>query len=213
MPKTIASDLVTNGTVVYNEVGAHRPYRALDLTMKDRAAAIAEQLAHHFVPGQSLLEIGAGKGHVARALKEAARVEIRLVDVVDYNDTDLRLELYDGSRLPFPDNAFDYSLLIFVLHHAPEPVNLLEEALRVSRGGVIVMENHVEGWLRRRVTRIVDSVPHFLYGVPICYHTHTIEEWNELFFQLPVRAELLSRFTLDGFWQNFVTRLMSSTPR
>ncbi len=213
MPKTIASDLVTNGTVVYNEVGAHRLYRALDLTMKDRAAAIAEQLALHFAPGQSLLEIGAGKGHVARALKEVARVDIRLVDVVDYNDTDMRLELYDGSRLPFPDNTFDYSLLIFVLHHTSEPVSLLKEALRVSRGGVIVMENHVEGWLRRQVTRAVDSVPHFLYGVPICYHTNTIGEWNELFSQLPVRAELLSRFTLDGFWQNFVTRLMSSMPR
>jgi ubiquinone/menaquinone biosynthesis C-methylase UbiE len=181
--------------------------------MKDRAAVIAEHLAFHFVPCQSLLEIGAGKGHVARALQKAAQVEVRLVDVVDYNDTDLPLQVYDGVHLPFPDSCFDYSLLIFVLHHTPDPLSLVREALRVSRGGVVVAENHVQGWLRRQVTRAIDSIPHFQHGVPICYHTHTLDEWHSLFSQLPVDAELLGRFTLDGFWQNFVTRLTPSTPR
>ncbi len=175
--------------------------------MADRATIIAENLARHFSSQHRVLEIGAGKGHVARALQQAAQVDIKLVDVVDYNETELVLELYDGVQLPFRDQSFDYSLLIFVLHHTPDPLRVLREALRVSRCGVLVVENHVEGWARKQVTRVVDSVPHWQYGVPICYHTHTIAEWHRLFEQLPARAELVTQFNLGFFWENFVTRV------
>ncbi len=178
--------------------------------MTDRATAIAEKLARHLVPHQSLLEIGAGKGHVARALQQAARVDIKLVDVVDYNETELQLEVYDGVQLPFRRHSFDYSLLIFVLHHTPDPLVVLREALRVSRCGVLVVENHVEGWLRRPLTRVIDSIPHYQHGVPICYHTHTISEWQRRFEVLPVHVELLTRFDLDLFWQNFVMKVEES---
>ena len=180
--------------------------------MTDRADVIAGHLASHFAPRSSLLEIGAGKGRVARALQDAAHVEIKLVDVVDYNETDLKLEVYDGRELPFADNVFDYSLLVFVLHHTPDPLRVLAEALRVSRGGVFVVENHVQGWLRKLITRTVDSIPHFQQGVPICYHTHTVAEWQELFNQLPATSEIVERFTLDGFWQNFVIKLNCPRP-
>ena len=175
--------------------------------MTDRATIIAEILARHFSPQHTVLEIGAGKGHVARALKEAAQLDIKLVDVVDYNETELKLELYDGVRLPFADQSFDYSLLVFVLHHTPEPLVVLQEALRVSRCGVLVVENHVQGWLRRQVTRAIDSIPHWQYGVPICYHTHSIGEWHDLFEQLPAHVELITQFNLGSFWANAVMRV------
>lgn len=180
--------------------------------MTDRATVIASHLSSHFAPRSSLLEIGAGKGHVSRALRDASDVEIKLVDVVDYNETDLALEVYDGELLPFQDNAFDYSLLVFVLHHTPDPLRLLGEAMRVSRKGVLVVENHVQGWLRQQFTRSIDSIPHLQYGVPVCYHTHTIREWGEIFSRLPSTPELLDRFTIDGFWQNFVMRLSCPKP-
>ncbi len=165
---------------------------------------IAENLARHFSPEHTLLEIGAGKGHVARALQQAAQVDIQLVDVVNYNETELQIELYDGVQLPFDDQSFDYSLLIFVLHHTPDPQRVLREALRVSRCGVLVVENHVAGWLRQQVTRAIDSIPHWQHGVPICYHAHTLDEWRALFEQLPAHAKLVTRFNLGPFWENFV---------
>ncbi len=175
--------------------------------MTDRASLIAQQLAPYLSPGQALLEVGAGKGHVARALQEASGAEIHLVDVVDYNETDLPLQVYDGSHLPFADREFDHSLLVFMLHHTPDPLAVLAEALRVSRGGVIVVENHVEGRLRQPITRAVDSIPHWRHGVPICYHTQTIQDWQALFERLPARVELLSRFQVGWFWSNFVMRV------
>ncbi len=175
--------------------------------MNDRASTIASNLAQHVDSRHALLEIGAGKGRVARALHQATGVDIELVDVVDYNETELLLRLYDGRQLPFDDCSFDYSLLIFVLHHTPDPLIVLREALRVSRLGLLVVENHVAGPVRRPITRIFDSIPHFQHGVPICYHTMTIDEWHGLVAQVPARARLLSRFSLGFFWQNFITRI------
>ncbi|MBI3734661.1 MAG: class I SAM-dependent methyltransferase [Chloroflexi bacterium] len=176
--------------------------------MTDRAAIIATHLAPHFAAHHRLLEIGAGKGLVAQAIQRATGAQISLVDVVDYNQTNLPLKVYDGQTLPFGDAAFDFSLLVFVLHHTPDPLPVLREALRVARLGVIIAENHVAGGLRQRLTRMIDSIPHLQYGVPICYRAQTIGEWQSTFEQLSVRADLLGRFNMNaGFWQNFVMRL------
>lgn len=180
--------------------------------MADRAEIIAENLAPFFAANQTVLEIGAGKGLVARALQEQTGARLTLVDVVDYNQTDLPVRTYDGRHLPFPDASFDYALLAFVLHHTPDPVPVLDEAQRVSRRGVIIAENNVQGWLRKHVTRIVDSIPHFQHGVPVCHHVLQIDEWLELFHRLPGRATLLARFSLGPFWDNFVLLIEPPLP-
>ncbi len=175
--------------------------------MNARAATIASNLADHFAPNHRLLEIGAGKGHVALALRQATRAQIHLVDVVDYNETELPLDLYDGLRLPYDDDSFDYSLLVFVLHHTPDPLLVLREALRVSLRGVFVIENHVPERMLKPVTRFFDSIPHYQHGVPVCYHTFASDEWIRLFNTLPVHAVPLGRFNMGFFWRNFVVRL------
>jgi ubiquinone/menaquinone biosynthesis C-methylase UbiE len=197
---------------VYNSVRLLHFCFLSELAMTDRTDIVAAHLVPHFAAHSSVLEIGAGKGHIARTLRDLANVQVKLVDVVDYNETDLPLEVYDGLHLPFEDHSFDYGLLVFVLHHTPDPLRLLEEALRVSRQGVIVVENHVDGSLRQLITRMIDSIPHLQYGVPICYHTHTIREWEALFSRLGANPELLGRFTVEGFWQSFVTKLSCPTP-
>lgn len=176
-------------------------------SMPSRAEIIAAQLAPYLKPRQSVLEIGAGKGLVAQELQRVTQANLTLVDVVDYNHTNLPLKVYDGETLPFDHGSFDYSLLIFVLHHTPEPLALVQEALRVSRGGVLIVENHVEGWLRKQVTRAIDSIPHYQYGVPICYCARTVDEWRKLLGELSVEVRELGRFHVDYFWQNVVLRV------
>lgn len=176
--------------------------------MTERAELLSRELAPYLGRGEEWLEIGAGQGLVARALQAATGAHLALVDVVDYNRSGLPLLTYDGLHLPFPNGSFDHSLFLFVLHHTPDPLPVLLEALRVSRKSVLVVENSVSGAVRQRVTRVIDSIPHFRYGVPVCYRAQTIETWRKMFERLPVRTELLGRFSMNyGFWQNFIMRL------
>src|SRR5438132_12844799 len=112
--------------------------------MSDRAAEVVRPLAPYFSSGERLLEIGAGSGQVALALQRATGAHLTLVDVVDYNQTELPLKTYDGLHLPFPDESFDWSLLIFVLHHTPDPCPVMRDALRVALAGAVIVENDVE---------------------------------------------------------------------
>ena len=129
------------------------------------------------------------------------------MDVVDYNESAFPLQVYDGVHLPFEDGVFDYALLVFVLHHTPDPLVVLKEALRVSRHGVIIVENHVPGWARQQITRLIDSIPHWQHGVPICYRAQTSDDWQREFAALPVRTQVIGHFSLGAFWDNFVLKV------
>src|SRR3989337_138881 len=46
--------------------------------------------------------------------------------------------IYDGKKLPFQNETFDISLLIAVLHHCNEPLQVLDEAIRVSSKKIVI---------------------------------------------------------------------------
>ncbi len=53
------------------------------------------------------------------------------------------LSVFDGTSLPFADKSFDVSMICYVLHHLSEPhaQELLSEAVRVTRGRVLLLED------------------------------------------------------------------------
>ena len=59
----------------------------------------------------------------------------------------------DAARLPFRDGSFDRAFLVAVLDFVEDPVAVLREALRVSRGTVAVLALASTSWiaLRRRL--------------------------------------------------------------
>jgi ubiquinone/menaquinone biosynthesis C-methylase UbiE len=100
-----------------------------------------------------ILDVGAGDCRLDVLLKKKIGCEVVPVDVEDFNETDLPLTIFDGKRLPFADDSFDVVLLIFVLHHAEDARQVLEEARRVSRRSIIVFEDVTSNWWDRMVFR------------------------------------------------------------
>jgi SAM-dependent methyltransferase len=97
-----------------------------------------------FLEGDSLLDIGCGNGMVATLLRGRFR-EIQLLDVVQYLPPELGLpfKLYkEGESLPV-DKSYDTVLLLTVLHHAVDPVELLKLAWGVTRKKLIIIESVV----------------------------------------------------------------------
>lgn len=105
------------------------------------ARATMQHAIDYLPSGSRVLDIGSGQGYVLDVLNEEMACTAFGCDVVMPTAAENRFTLFDGSRLPFRDGAFDVAFLVFVLHHANEPGELLREASRVATQSVVVVED------------------------------------------------------------------------
>lgn len=90
-------------------------------------------------PGGRALDVGCGVGQVVGRLTEAG-FEAHGVDVSEPSIAKARVfsercQLYDGSRLPFPDSHFASVGALNVLEHVEKPEDFLRELVRVAEPG------------------------------------------------------------------------------
>ena len=93
--------------------------------------------------GKKILDVGSGPGGVSIAFAlagadvsgvdiEKELYDISLLHAQSYG-VNPHFFLYDGDKLPFPDNTFDYSVSVSVIEHTTSPENYLREILRVTK--------------------------------------------------------------------------------
>ena len=97
---------------------------------------------------QTILDIGGGTGLLAHAIKTLFGVRhMAALDVEDrfLKALDIDFSVFDGRRIPFPDESFDGVTILNVLHHVPEELRLqlLLEARRVVGNGPIYIKDHL----------------------------------------------------------------------
>ncbi len=103
------------------------------------------ELVEKYIVGEKILDLGAGDGMLALEIKKQLDKEVVLVDIVDYNYTDLPLILYKPEeKIPLADEEVDTTILYTVLHHASDPQHLLNEATRITRKRLIIIEGYIE---------------------------------------------------------------------
>jgi len=121
------------------------------------------------------------------------------VDILDIRrNKDYPFRLYDGLTLPFPDRSFHVVCLSFVLHHVPNERKqaLLEEALRVSRAKIVVVEDTPSTAFDRLMNRRHGESYRRKIGSAAAFGFLTEGEWRWLFRGMGLEAESrpLSRF-------------------
>ncbi|MFX1327888.1 MAG: class I SAM-dependent methyltransferase [Promethearchaeota archaeon] len=98
-----------------------------------------------YIVGERILDLGAGNGLLALEIKKQLKKEVILVDIVNYNYTDLPLILYNPEdKIPLADEEVDTTILYTVLHHASDPKHLLKEATRVTKQRLVIKESYIE---------------------------------------------------------------------
>ncbi len=98
-----------------------------------------------YIVGKKILDLGAGNGLLAQVIKKELDKEVVLIDVLDYNYTELPLILYNPKhKVPLADQEVDTTILYTVLHHANDPEHLLEEATRVTKQRLVIKEAYIE---------------------------------------------------------------------
>jgi len=105
-----------------------------------------------------VLDLGCAEGYVGQQIRDQLGAKVTLSDVESMNQTNLPHRQLKPGPLPWSLSHFDVVILYYVLHHAKDPEALLREALRVSRGRVIVVESIYTTTLQRQILTITDRM-------------------------------------------------------
>ncbi len=97
-------------------------------------------------PGARVLDVGCGVGQVVTRLAEAGfeahGVDVSAPNIERAGKVSEHCRLYDGRRLPFPDQHFASAGALNVLEHVDEPEAFIAELVRVvDVGGRVVLSS------------------------------------------------------------------------
>lgn len=95
----------------------------------------------HVKSGFKVLDVGAGSGTFLKRVTSAFDAKVIGVDIIDYQEDDVDIQLFDGKKLPFDDDSFDVVFAAFVLHHDKRHASLVKEMRRVSKKVIVVYED------------------------------------------------------------------------
>ena len=153
---------------------------------RKRAEILSRSIMPYIKPKEKVLDIGGGNGYIGQLINKKANVT--LLDVFDYNKSELPLIVYDGKKIPVAKDTFDTSIIIGVLHHTLYPERLIKEAKRVSKR-IIIVENTYETLFGRLFNDFWDWVCNVPFGVKTFYNFRTNEGWKQIFKDLNLKIE------------------------
>ena len=127
----------------------------LDAVMERRSRQLIAQVGAWLPSDGPVLDLGSGTGHLSARLERERGLEVVAADVSDMHVVGRPPVLIADGVLPFHDGAFSAALLIFMLAYPNDPIGLLKEVARVTRGPIILVQTLHSGgvgyaWLRVR---------------------------------------------------------------
>ena len=151
----------------------------------------AEILRAYINPTERVLDLGSGAGMLARDLQALTGAHLTLIDTVDYHKVALPFQLYDGTRIPFPNKHFDVTLLALVLHHLPHygaQQDLLREVRRVTKRSILIIEIAPAGVLEWFLQAAWDMLANLPHGVSVTFLYRPLKGWRDLFHSVGARV-------------------------
>lgn len=155
-----------------------------------RARVLAELLAPQIPKGASVLDIGCGDGTIGSSIAQLRPdISIQGVEFMVRPGCKIACRSFDGLTLPFPDASFDLCLFVDVLHHTQDPAILLCEAVRVTRGLVLLKDHIKENILDDITLRFMDWVGNRPHGVRLTYNYQSRKQWAAYFSRCGLKEE------------------------
>ncbi|HKO96193.1 MAG TPA: class I SAM-dependent methyltransferase [Pyrinomonadaceae bacterium] len=145
-----------------------------------RVRVLSNHLGSLMPAGSQVLDIGCGDGLLASLImQDYPGVQIKGADVLVREKTHIPVECFDGAQVPHEDNSFDIAMLVDVLHHSEQPLDLLREAKRVARSAVVIKDHFREGLFAGSTLRFMDWVGNARFGVALPHNYWSRRQWHE----------------------------------
>jgi ubiquinone/menaquinone biosynthesis C-methylase UbiE len=111
-----------------------------DGVMHRRSDRLMAQLGAWLPAEGRVLDLGSGTGHFAARVERELGLEVVTADVSDLHVVGRAPVLVGDGALPFEARSFSAALLVFMLAYPRQPVALLLEVARVTRGPVLLVQ-------------------------------------------------------------------------
>lgn len=146
-----------------------------------RSKSLYRQFQEKIPKDAFILDIGSGPGTFLKDLTKKRTTNFVAFDI-SWNFVKKMKQRFSkntimqasGYNLPFKDKSFEVVTIVGVLHHVPEPPKVIEEAIRVAKDKVLIldMKAHEEKWLR-----FLEDVYWWLFDHGVSYYT--IKDWEK----------------------------------
>ena len=170
--------------------------RALEALEERRARRIARRLRRFLEAGESVLDMGCGSMMVAAEVQKLSGSRVIGLETLCYRRRRLPVAIYGGRRAPFRDRSFDCVIINFVLHHTDDGgIAVLEEARRIARKRILLLEDSYDNLFERISMRLVDRALNRLEDarIPVPCRFRPSWEWKLLFERLGLRLAAVKR--------------------
>jgi ubiquinone/menaquinone biosynthesis C-methylase UbiE len=154
-----------------------------------RASRIANYLAEHIPPGETLLDCGCGTMLIAEMLQQRHGIKAFGTDVIHLDQSNHLFCLCSGESLAFKTGAFDNVCVIFALHHMSDPVVALKEFLRVTKKSLVVLEDVYQNAFELRLLKTLDYHGNRVISESMSFpfNFKTESEWMRIFDHLKTK--------------------------
>ncbi|MEM9513449.1 MAG: methyltransferase domain-containing protein [Actinomycetota bacterium] len=158
------------------------------LVFDRRRSRLVASIATLLPTGANVLDIGCGNGEIGADLTALGHRVVG-AEVLQRETCAVPSVLYDGDRLPFVSDSVDWAVLVDVLHHAPRPAQVVQEALRVARRGLVVKDHLSERRFDDLTLSFMDWVGNRQFGVGRDGRYLSAADWSRLWRAAGVREE------------------------
>lgn len=151
-----------------------------------RRKYLSQKLYPYLEDNKNILDLGSSDGRLAASIQKILQNETKKVkfigcDIHVQPKTFIPIVSYNGKHLPFDDNSFDCVLIVDVLHHTNDYLEVLKEAKRVSRKNILVKDHYWDTAKDFITLKHADYIGNHPYGIPLPNNFLNLESWYDLF--------------------------------
>ena len=155
-----------------------------------RMRVLAEHLGAMLPAEGAVLDAGCGNGEIARAIQDARPgLQMRGIDIMARPTCAIPMESYDGKTFPLEDGSVDFVMFVDVLHHTDNALDLLVEAKRVARQGIVIKDHRSNNVIAGKILAFMDYVGNRPHGVVLPYNYWSSRQWEDAWDHLGAKPD------------------------